>query len=645
MGGEKILIVDDERIIARELEERLTSFDYEVLGIASTGAEAIRLAEEKEPQLVLMDIVLKGEMDGIEAATKIRQKMDIPVIFLSAYTDKETLARAKISEPYGYIVKPFSGRDLQANIEMALFKHHVEAKLRQIEKWFSASMMGVGDGVCATTNSNDTITYLNPIAEIMLGISLKDAVGKKIENVLRFVDQNSMTLDKTPIDRIFEEGIVTDMSEELYISNAHDDVIPIAYTGACLRDADDNPSGVVIWLKDISDQKYTQKLLKKSEQTLLQTQRIETIGVLAGAVAHDFNNEISIVLGCADSAMEHGDLDETTTQLIEEIRSSSLRSAALTRKLLIFGQKHLVDITVFDINELITSLHTMLIRLIGEEYRLTAELNSTLNLVSMDRVQLEQLIVNLVVNARDALSEGGTICIRTNDVKHDDTFFRTVPDADPDEYLQLEVFDNGCGMTEEVKSHLFEPFYTTKGLGKGTGLGLSTVYGIVKDSGGYLNVISEVDQGALFQIYLKATKEGLPATADLDTDEVVFGKETILVVEDNDALRNMTVEFLKIGGYDVLEASSGIEAIDIFNENSGIKLVITDVVMPGISGKDLIKKLQDIRMDLKVLFVSGYTADEVIQRGVIEHEIEFLQKPYTMHVLVQKIRKMLDRAV
>jgi two-component system, cell cycle sensor histidine kinase and response regulator CckA len=644
MTAARILIVEDEIIIARELEARLTKLGYDVVGIASSGREAVELTEQEQPALVLMDIVLKGDMDGIEAAGEIRKRCAVPVIYLTAYTDETTLRRAKVTEPYGYIVKPFSERELIANIEMSLYKHRAETKLRTMEKWFSASMQHVADGVIATSDRDGTVSYINRIAEAVAGWRSEEVVGKKVAEVFRFIAKNGHAKAEYPVVRTLDEGIVSEMARNVVLVNRSGEEIPVDYTGACVRDAEGDPTGVVLVFRDLRDQKQTEDKLRKLEAQLLQAQKMEAIGQLAGGVAHDFNNMLTVISSYGEILLTEGRLEPQDQDLVREIKRAGERAAALTRQLLIFSRKQVLESKVFDLNALVADTETMLRSLIGEDILLTTDLAPGLGKVKADPGQIEQVIMNLAVNARDAMPQGGKLTIETANVELDETYAEGHLKVKPGRYVMLAISDTGCGMTEEVKAHLFEPFFTTKAAGKGTGLGLATVYGIVKQSDGHVGVYSEEGLGTTIKVYLSPVEEDVAVEEPHSRQETApVGTETLLLTEDDATVRALAHRILQRQGYTVLQASSAKEAIRLVEDFEGeIHLLVTDVVMPEMGGRQLAERLVITRPGLKVLYVSGYTDDAVIRHGVLQADVAFLQKPYTPVGLASKVRAVLD---
>jgi two-component system cell cycle sensor histidine kinase/response regulator CckA len=383
---------------------------------------------------------------------------------------------------------------------------------------------------------------------------------------------------------------------------------------------------------------------KRLEEHVRQAQKMESIGQLAGGVAHDFNNLLTIISGYSDLLLSSR-LDESTKGVIKEIYKAGERAGSLTRQLLAFSRKQVLEPRVLDLNATIADTEKMLRRLIGEDVLLATALDPGLEPVKVDPGQIEQVIINLAVNARDAMPRGGKLTIETANVQLDETCTPLRPEVQPGRYVMLAVSDTGCGMTEEVQTHIFEPFFTTKGPGQGTGLGLATVYGIIKQSGGHIYVYSERGRGATFKIYLPVAEEGLvpgQALHGLNLKPTASASETILLVEDEDPVRAFTRLALQMHGYKVLEASRGDEAVRLCEKHQGpIHLLVTDVVMPEMGGREVAQRLGTLKPGIKVLYLSGYTDDAVVRHGVLEAEAAFLQKPFTSVALATKVGEVL----
>jgi len=386
--------------------------------------------------------------------------------------------------------------------------------------------------------------------------------------------------------------------------------------------------------------------LKRLEDQLLQAQKLESVGRLAGGIAHDFNNLLTAILGFAELAQDECALDTQGQAYLGNIRQAAERATNLTRQLLAFARRQIIEPKVLNLNALILELDTLLRRLIGEHIELVFLPDENLHCVKVDAGQLEQILVNLVVNARDAMPDGGKITIETQNTLLDAEYAQQHTGVIPGEYVLLAVSDTGAGMDEAIRLHIFEPFFTTKEKGRGTGLGLATVYGIVKQAGGHIWLYSEPGEGATFKIYLPRTQVSAGAASSAPQPSGQRGgSETILLVEDEPAVRMLAVHALRGRGYTVLEARNGEEALRIVKgREHAIALLITDVVMPQMSGKELAERLQGICPTLKVLFASGYTENTIVHHGVLEPDIAFLSKPFTPSALAQKVRAMFDQS-
>jgi len=385
---------------------------------------------------------------------------------------------------------------------------------------------------------------------------------------------------------------------------------------------------------------------KRAEARFLEAQKMEVIGQLAGGVAHDFNNILTVIIGYGDWMIRELESKSMLHKCAVEIRQAADRAVALTRQLLVFSHKQVVQPVVLDLNDVVKDLHNMLRRLIDENVELTIAPGKQTGRIKADSGQIGQVLMNLIVNARDAMPNGGKLTVETGNVTLDENFARIHAGVTAGDYVMLAVIDTGTGMTDEVKARLFEAFFTTKPKGKGTGLGLATCETIVKQCAGYIEVLSEWGKGTTFKVYFPRVEQ-LVATAAPPAREVspARGTETLLVVEDEPSLRNLACNFLKLQGYHVLSANNGKEGLRVAREckDGPIHLVITDVIMPQMSGKVMAEWLKEGYPDLKILFTSGYTDDALGKHGVLEPGIVFLPKPYTTATLAHKVRELLDK--
>jgi nitrogen-specific signal transduction histidine kinase len=384
---------------------------------------------------------------------------------------------------------------------------------------------------------------------------------------------------------------------------------------------------------------------KNLEEQLRQAQKMEAVGRLAGGIAHDFNNLLMVIQGYADLLADRFPAGDPVRRNVEQIQMAGQRASSLTRQLLAFSRKQMLAPTVISVHTVVADMEKILRRLIGEDVQLETSSMPDLWLVKADRSQIEQVIMNLAVNARDAMPKGGRLTIETANVELDAAFSRHAVVMAPGKYVMLAVTDNGSGMDAETQAHLFEPFFTTKEKGKGTGLGLATVYGIVKQSGGYIWVYSEPGRGTTFKIYLPKIEEqvGLKHYKDGGSSSAALrGSETVLLVEDEDGVRQLARDYLRTNGYAVIEAPDGETALELAAKHQGpIHVLMTDVIMPGISGRELAQRIGEIRPDIKVLYMSGYTDQSVVHHGILESDAVLLQKPFTMATLASKLREIL----
>ena len=406
-----------------------------------------------------------------------------------------------------------------------------------------------------------------------------------------------------------------------------------------LRDASGQVLGAICMSLDVTDR-------KNLEEQLRQAQKMEAVGRLAGGIAHDFNNLLMVIQGYADLLAERLSAGDALRRNAEQIQMAGQRATSLTRQLLAFSRKQMLAPSVISVQTVVADMEKILRRLIGEDIQLETSSAADLWMVKADRSQIEQVIMNLAVNARDAMPQGGRLTIETANVELDSSFSRHAVVMAPGKYVMLAVTDSGCGMDAETQAHLFEPFFTTKEKGKGTGLGLATVYGIVKQSGGYVWVYSEPGRGTSFKIYLpRIAEENTRPWKDnrVESKTLPRGSETVLLVEDEEGVRQLAREYLETNGYTVLEAEDGHTALELAGMHAGpIQLLMTDVVMPGISGRELAERVAKSRPEMKVLYMSGYTDQAVVHHGILDTGAVLLQKPFTMATLASKLREILE---
>jgi two-component system cell cycle sensor histidine kinase/response regulator CckA len=403
---------------------------------------------------------------------------------------------------------------------------------------------------------------------------------------------------------------------------------------------------VIIVSRDITERKQAEELLRRRDEQLRQSQKMEAVGRLSGGIAHDFNNLLGVIIGYSESIEHRLAPNDPLRKSAEEIRKAGERAASLTHQLLAFSRQQVLQPQILDLNALVTDMGKMLRRLIGMHIELTTNLATKLGQVKAEQSQIEQVIVNLVVNARDAMPEGGKLLIETSNLDVNENLASHLPFLQPGPYVLLTVTDTGIGMDANTRRHIFEPFFTTKGPGKGTGLGLATVYGVAKQSGGGVVVDSEPGKGATFKIFLPQTQESKVAPAPRETSaKGAMGTGTILLAEDEEALLNLTAERLTECGYTVLPARDGIHALEIARScNQPIHLLLTDIMMPRMGGLTLARAMSELRPGIRVVFMTGHAEREASYREAIRSGAESIQKPFSHEQLIRLVRQMLDAA-
>ncbi len=632
MSEARILVVEDEAVVALDLRNRLDRLGYKVVMTTGRGDEAIQLCEKLQPDLILMDIRLQGPVDGITAAESIRSQYHLPVVYLTAHADDSTVARARLTEPFGYILKPFDERELRTVIEMALYKHQAERKLQLSERRFATTLASIGDAVISTDEMG-RICFMNPVAESLTGWKIGDAQNLSLTTVFEIISEETRDTVDNPVDRVLAEGVQVGLANHTILVRRDGREIPIDDCAAPILDDSGKVTGAVLVFRDVSE-------TRRIEDQLRQSQKMEAIGQLAGGIAHDFNNMLTVILNYCQVLMEQAGPNHAWSNQINEIRRAAERSAELTKQLLVFCRKQFVRPTIVELNEMVQQNEQMLRRLISERIELKIKLQPNAGSIVADQNELHQILINLVVNSSDAIYEQGTIEIETDNVLVAPNQF---PNIVAGIYNVLRVRDNGHGIASNVIDRVFDPFFTTKEIGKGTGLGLSIVYGIVQQCQGYIQVDSNVGQGSTFTIYFPPAGEKAPVAKRAEPPTVQNGNETILLVEDERALRMFCYEFLSSCGYRVLTAENGAEAIDVASKsNEKIDLVVTDVIMPTMSAKLMSTILLQHRPNLKILFMSGYNNEDFVDLKQELPKTRFLQKPFAISELARTIREILE---
>jgi PAS domain S-box-containing protein len=517
-------------------------------------------------------------------------------------------------------------------------RRDAEAALKESEEGFRSLIENAVD-LIVVLNLDGTCRYVSPSVERILGFKPGEIGGRNIRD---FIHPDDLSAEPEAVSLRLQDLGLVDRPSEMRIRHKDGSYRIIETIGNNLQDGP-GLNGVVVNARDITERKQAEAEREELEAKLQQAQKMEAVGSLAGGVAHDFNNMLGVILGYAEMAIDEVDPSQRLHAHLVEIRRAADRSASLTRQLLAFARKQTATPQVLDLDETVSGMLAMLQRLIGEAIDLVWRPNAGVRTVKVDPSQIDQILANLCINARDAITDVGTITIETRLETFDETACAHYPGLVAGEYVLLSVSDDGCGMDRDALSHLFEPFFTTKKAGQGTGLGLATVYGIVKQNNGFIDVRSEPGKGTTFTIFLprhvgEAEEPRTPGAAQA----TARGHETVLLVEDEPAMLTMTTRMLEGQGYTVLAAGTPSEAIRLAREHSEeIRLLMTDVIMPGMNGRDLAKAVLSSHPLLKCLFMSGYTADVIAHHGVLEAGVQFIQKPFSAGDLAAKVRDAL----
>jgi len=625
-----ILLLEDNDADAElvEVELRRAGLDFTARRVV-TRPDFERALREFHPDIIVSDHELP-QFSGV-AALELAGALapHAPFILLTGSLDEETAVEYMKAGAADYILKGRLTR-LGPAVRGALERERMKRQLREREEYFKSLIEQAMD-IIAVLDADGAVRYASPSVLPLLGYGAEELVGQHVFDLVHPDDVG-------PALRVFAEGVATGQGGRLLgLQVRHKDGTyrSLEAIGRYLLD-DPVVRGVVINARDVTER-------RSLERQLLQAQKMEAVGRLAGGIAHDFNNVLTAILGYVDLLLDGLPTLSPLRPDIQEIRTAAERAAGLTRQLLAFSRKQVLQMRTLDLNELLTDIDKLLRRLLREDIDMVTKLDPRLGAVRADSGQLEQVVVNLAVNARDAMPGGGRLTIETRNAELDEAYTREHVPVRPGRYVMFALSDTGTGMSPETMAHVFEPFFTTKEAGKGTGLGLATVYGIVKQSGGYVWCYSELGHGTTFTVYLPRVDEPVDPLPVRVAARSTRGSETVLVVEDEPGLRALTRRLLEKHGYTVLEAATADAAAALARDYPGpIHLLLADVVLPGGSGRALADALLSQRADVRVLFMSGYAEDAIVHRGVLASNTPFLHKPFSADTLTAKVREVLD---
>ncbi|HUB67840.1 MAG TPA: response regulator [Candidatus Methylacidiphilales bacterium] len=641
----RVLVVDDDEddfMLTRLLFMEIKGGGFHVEW-APTREKAEEIMARREHDVYLVDYRL-GMESGLDLLREsVRQGCTAPIILITGQGDADIDRQAVQAGAADYLTKGrIDAQLLDHCVRYAIERSKTMEALRQSEQRFRHLLQTANVIPWELNPATRKFTFVGHQVGAILGHPAEQGQWSDLDFWRRHIHEH----DWNEVQRMIEAARDGKQQElEFRMLHASGRTVWLRALISLAPGNHGQPPGILQgFLFDVTDRKNAEEALRSSEEQLRQAQKMEAIGRLAGGVAHDFNNLLTVILGYTDMALD-ALTDSPGSRWANEIKKAALRAVALTRQLLAFSRRQIWQPKQVNLNAVVADMKSMLNRLIREDIQLVAQLDPQLGCIKADPVQIEQIILNLVVNARDAMPNGGRLEIGTENYEsHGDSVVggQSLPLGS---YVVLKVQDNGCGMENSVRKHIFEPFFTTKAMGQGTGLGLSTVYGIVQQAGGYITVDTEVGRGTAFQIYFSRLDE--PRVTDTQKSGRLprkNGNETVLLVEDEELVRNFVRDILQLRGYRVIEARDGYQALLVAQQTTewNIQLVITDIVMPNLNGRELADQIKQLHPDTRTLFMSGYTEDAIVRHRILGNEAPFLTKPFTAEGLITKVREVLD---
>ena len=613
----QILIVEDEGLIAADIQKRLQRLGYPAPAIASSGEEAVQRVRSTPFDLILMDIRLKDGMDGIATAALLKSEFRAPVVYITAHSDLETISRAKLTEPLGYLLKPITDGDLRSTVQVSIYKHEMESRVRASEAWLWTTLRSVGEGIIATDSTGDMV-FMNPVAEDLTGWSNSDAYGIPLMDILGLRDESTGQPAGNPVFELLPEE---NRTYRLVAKTGGSTAVEVT----CFENrATEELLGAILVVRDI-------RTRRELESRLIQSQRMEAIANLAGGLAHDFNNQLMVISGYADELAARLSGEERDQAL--EIKQVASIAVSTTGQLLTLGRRDIPRVEVLNVNEAIAEVEPLIRHTLGAARTLATDLGSPQGFISGDRSRLKQVLVTLAMHARDAMPPDGQLLLESS-VQEINPESSAALLYRPGLYVRLRVSETGEGVDPATLPHIFEPFFSAQKRGSSTSLALPIVHSIVVQSGGYITPKSEAGHGNSFEILL-------PCVGTFDGRGEA---PTVFLVEDEDSVRRLMHKFLERGGYQILEARNAEEAAAIANVcKKPIEVLVTDVAMTGMNGPDLAKRLAPLHPGMKVLFVSGYRHYTLEHEGLWKDGPNLLSKPFPAAELLRRVQVLLTQ--
>ena len=639
----RVLIVEDEALVALDLEERLARLGYEVAGVVDNGADALSRVRSTKVDLVLMDIHIRGETDGVQTAAELRETAEVPVVFLTAHADETTLERAGLTEPFGYVLKPFDEQELRANIEMARYRYQAETRLRKMERWLAATLKSIGDGVIAT-DSAGRVTFMNAMAEAVTGWSRGDAIGQHLPDVLPISVDGGPSETYGLLQRAMIDGLTIGLGEGRFLRTRDGRMVPIADSLAPIRDDRGVVTGCVLIFRDKTAFFEAEKERRALEAKMQETQRLESLGVLAAGIAHDFNNLLVAVTGNASLGRTMVPEDSPLQPCLRDIEAAGARAGTLCSQMLDFAGKSQTMPQSLNLSTYTREAARLLQMPVHGHGNLVLDLAEDLPSAMVDRSQLQQVIMNLVINAAEAVgSSNGTVTVRTRRFGATREFLsacRVGADLKEGDFVLLEVADTGHGMTPEVLGRIFDPFFTTKFTGRG--LGLAAVSGIVRSHGGALAVNTVPGSGTTFQVLFPA----VPAPVAFFAPAANLswrGTGRALVVDDETTVREAAARLMRHLGFEVDTAEDGQDGVEKATApGSDYGVILLDLTMPKLDGQAAFHAIRAKTPTVPVLFMSGYTYRQLRELLKLGDAVSFVQKPFTLADLQGRLAPLLS---